>query len=204
MSKIFYELDEKSLTATFWQEGKEDQKETAEGKWQKYSGARSAKNNTRIIFNTLPAFCEPQKTLTIDPKEPKSSFIPKLNTKTNSTATKTASIEFLQVAKFAEYLEKEEDKKSFAELLEKAKQVFAKKQAEQHKISVNSHIAGLAKLGISGEALIQLLQQQLEETAKAKAEAEETAEEETGENSETTETAEETAETTEKGGKNDL
>lgn len=200
MNKIFYDLDEKSLTATFWQEGKEKEKETAKGKWQKYSGDRASKNNTRIIFNKLPAFCSPQVTITLNPKEPKGSFIPKLNTKTNNTATKTANIELLQISKFAEYLEEEKDKKAFAELLEKAKQVFAKKQAEQHKISVNSHIAGLAKLGISGEALIQLLQKQLEETAKAKAE-EEKAKAETAETA-TTETTE-PAETAEKGGKNE-
>lgn len=197
MTKVFYELDEKNLTATLWVEGKEKEKETVKGEWQKYSGARASKNNTKIIFKKLPSFCEPQKTLTLDPKMPKSSFTPKLNTKTHSTATRTASIELLQVSKFAEYLEEETDKKTFAELLEKAKQVFAKKQAEQHKISVNSHINGLEKLGLTKEALITLLQKQLEETAKEKAEEEEeTAEEETGEtaeteNTETTETAKE-------------
>ena len=197
---IFYELDAENLTATLWQEGKEKEKETIKGEWQKYSGDRASKNNTRIIFKKLPAFCEPQKTLTLDPKTPKSSFIPKLNTKThtNSTATKTASIELLQVSKFAEYLESENDKKTFAELLEKARQVFAKKQAEQHKICVNNHLAGLEKLGISGEALIALLQKQLEDTAKAKAEAEKTAE-----NTENTTETTETAENTEKGGENE-
>lgn len=190
MTKVFYELNEKDLTATLWQEGNEKQKEVVKGEWQKYSGARASKNNTKIIFKKLPTFCEPQKTLTLDPKMPKSSFIPKLNTKTHtSTATRTASIELLQVSKFAEYLEEEKDKKSFAELLEKAKQVFAKKQAEAHKLSVNNHISGLEKLGLTKEALIELLQTQLKQAEKEKAEAEE--------KEETTETAEETCESTE-------
>ena len=166
MSKIFYTLNADTLTAEFWAENNPDNKQTIQGRWQTYTGERASKNNTRIIFSNLPAFCEPQKTITLDPNTPQGSFTPKLNTKTNTGATKTASIEFLQVAKFAEYLENEKDKKTFTELLEKAKQVFAKKQAERHKISVNNHIAGLEKLGLTKAALIELLQAQLNTTSE--------------------------------------
>lgn len=168
MSKIFYSLNADTLTAEFWAESNPKEKITVNGRWQTYSGDRASKNNTRIIFNNLPAFCSPQVTITLNPEKPSGEFIPKLNTKTSTGATKTASIEYLQVAKFAEYLESEKDKKAFAELLEKAKQVFAKKQAEQHKISVNNHISGLEKLGLTKEALIELLQAQLKTTENEK------------------------------------
>lgn len=166
---IFYKLNPATLTAEFWAENDPKNKISVKGRWQTYAGDRASKNNTRIIFNNLPSFCDPQKTITLDPKITESSFTPKLNTKTSTGATRTASIEFLQVAKFAEYLETDKDKKTFAELLDKARQVFAKKQAEQHKLCVNNHISGLEKLGLTKEALIELLQAQLKtaETTKA-------------------------------------
>lgn len=164
MSKVFYELNEKDLTATLWVEGNEKQKEVVKGEWQTYSGERASKNNTRIIFKKLPSFCEPQKTLTLDPKEPKSSFVPKLNTKTHSTATKKVLFEYTKIENFTQYLEEEADKKTFTELYDKAKKVFEKKQAEANKTQINTHLQGLEKLGLSPEALIELLKAQLKAT----------------------------------------
>ena len=190
---IFYKLDPATLTAVFWAESDPKNKVSVKGKWQTYAGDRASKNNTRIIFNKLPSFCDPQKTITLDPKITESSFTPKLNTKTNTTATRVASIEFLQVAKFAEYLETNKDKETFAKLLDKAKQAFAKKQAEQHKVCVNNHISGLEKLGLTKEALIQLLQAQLK-TAES---------EKTKENDKKPQAKTQAKKTSNKGGKNE-
>lgn len=158
---IFYKLNAENLTATFWAENNPENKQTIKGKWQTYSGDRASKNNTKIIFSNLPSFCEPQKTITLDPKIVESSFIPKLNTRTNTGSSRVASIELLQISKFTEYLENESDKKIFEKLLDKARQTFAKKQAEAHKQGVQNHIQGLEKLGLTKEALIELLQSQL-------------------------------------------
>lgn len=169
---IFYKLNPATLTAELWAENDPKNKISVKGRWQSYAGDRASKNNTRIIFDKLPAFCEPQKTITLDPKITESSFTPKLNTKTNTGSSRVASIEYLQIAKFSEYLENEKDKQVFNTLLEKAKQVFAKKQAEAHKQGVQNHIQGLEKLGLTKEALIQLLQEQLKTTEKEKKTAE--------------------------------
>ena len=167
---IFYKLNPANLTAELWAENDQKNKVVVQGKWQTYTGERASKNNTRIIFDKLPAFCSPQVTITLNPEKLEGNFVPKLNTRTNTGATRVASIEFLQINKFAEYLENENDRKTFEKLLEKARQTFAKKQAEAHKLGVQNHIQGLEKLGLTKEALIELLQAQLKtaESEKAK------------------------------------
>lgn len=166
---IFYKLNPATLTAEFWAENDQKNKVAVKGKWQTYSGDRASKNNTRIIFSNLPSFCNPQVTITLNPEKLEGSFTPRLNTRANTGATRVASIEYVQITKFAEYLENEKDKQLFNTLLEKARQTFAKKQAEQHKLCVNNHISGLEKLGLTKEALIELLQAQLKTAENEKA-----------------------------------
>lgn len=160
--KIFYSLNKENLTCTFWHEKNPNEKVEVKGRWQTYAGTRASKNNTRIIFSNLPNFCEPQKTITLNPNEPNGEFVPRLNTKTNSgNYTKKALFEYVKAVELAEYLQDENDKKTFAELLEKAKQAFDKKQAEKMKTGVQNVLSGLEKLGLTKEALFDLLQEQL-------------------------------------------
>ena len=168
MSKIFYELNADTLQATFWQESNPNDKQTIKGRWQTYAGERASKNNTRIIFSNLPDFCEPQKTITLNPNEPKGEFVPKLNTKTNSgNYTRKAHFEYVKATELGDYLTDENDKQTFAELLDKAKQEFDKKQTEKMKTGVQNYLSGLSKLGLTKEALFELLQAQFESTENA-------------------------------------
>lgn len=162
--KIFYTLDKDALSAIFWAENAPENKVSVKGRWQTYSGDRATKNNTRIIFSNLPAFCDPQKTITLDPNQTTGEFVPKLNTKTNTGATTRKIFDYVKAVDLAEYLDNENDKQTFQTLLDKAKQVFDRKQAEANKVGIQNHLAGLAKLGISGTALIELLQQQYNAT----------------------------------------
>ena len=168
MTKIFYELDKENLTATFWEESNPNNKVSVKGRWQTYAGARAEKNNTRIIFSNLPNFCEPQKTITLNPNEPTGEFVPKLNTKTNSgNYTRKAHFEYVKATELSDYLTDENDKKTFTELLNKAKQEFDKKQTEKMKTGVQNYLAGLSKLGLTKEALFDLLQAQFENSENA-------------------------------------
>lgn len=166
MNKICYSLNADTLTATFWAESNPNEKATIQGRWQTYAGDRASKNNTRIIFSNLPSFCDPQKTITLNPNEPTGEFTPRLNTKAHTGAvTRKLLFENVKVCDLEKYLNEENDIKALYAILSKAKQSFEKQQAEEQiKAGIQNHLAGLAKLGISGEALIQLLQQQLQAT----------------------------------------
>ena len=165
MSKVFYSLNAEKLEATFWSENNPNDKQTIKGRFQTYSGARASKNNTRIIFNNLPNFCEPQKTITLNPNEPTGEFVPKLNTKTNNgNYTKRALFEYVKVGEIAEYLDNDNDKQTLQNLLDKAKQAFDKKQAEKMKTGVQNVLSGLEKMGLTKEQLLELLQEQLKAT----------------------------------------
>ena len=165
MTKILYEIDKENLTATFWQESNPNDKQTIKGRWQIYAGARAEKNNTRIIFTNLPSFCEPQKTITLNPNIATGSFIPRLNTKTHTGATTKKVFDYVKVCDLPAYLEDESDKFVLFELLDKAKKAFEKKQIEEQiRAGINNHLAGLEKLGVTKETLLALLQAQAKES----------------------------------------
>jgi hypothetical protein len=167
MNKVFYELNADTLEATFWAENNPENKQTIKGRFQTYSGARASKNNSRIIFSNLPNFCEPQKTITLNPNEPTGDFVPKLNTKTNtSNYTKKALFEYIKVGDIPEYLDNENDKQLLIDLLDKAKANFDKKQAEKRKMGFQNVLNGLEKMGLSRDELLSLLTTQIEQ-AKA-------------------------------------
>ena len=181
MNKVFYSLNADTLTATFWAENAPNDKQTVKGRFQTYSGERSSKNNTRIIFSNLPTFCDPQKTITLDPNTPQGDFVPKLNTKTNtSNYTRKALFEYIKVGDIPQYLDNEKERTLLIDLLDKAKANFDKKQAQKRLMGVQNVLSGLAKIGLSKDELLNLLATQIE---KAKAEKEnENAENENAEN----------------------
>ena len=162
MNKICYSLNADTLSATFWAESNPNEKATIQGRWQTYAGDRASKNNTRIIFSNLPAFCEPQRTITLNPNEPTGEFVPRLNTKAHTGAvTRKLLFENVKVCDLEKYLNEENDIKALYAILSKAKQAFEKQQAEEQiKAGIRTHLAGLEKLGVSPEALLKLLQEQ--------------------------------------------
>ena len=165
--KIFYSLDKENLSASFWAENAPENKVIVKGRWQTYAGARAEKNNTRIIFSNLPAFCEPQQTITLNPNTPEGSFTPKLNTKTHTGgATSRKVFEYVKAVELVDYLQDENDKQAYKTLLDKAKQVFDKRQAEANKTQIDAHIKTLEKLGLTPDRLFELLKLQQTQASK--------------------------------------
>lgn len=162
---IYYTLNADTLSATFWTENAPENKVEVQGRWQVYAGARASKNNTRIIFSNLPSFCEPQKTITLNPNITAGSFTPKLNTKAHTGATSRKIFDYVKICDLPAYLEDENDIKALNIILTKAKRAFEKKQVEEQiRASINSHLAGLEKLGITKDTLLALLQAQAKES----------------------------------------